>query len=407
MTEVLLKLFVKDYKNTKDPMVRRSYGFLGSLFGVFSNFILFLSKIIIGILIMNMSIVADAINNLSDFGSCFISLFGFKMSTKPADKEHPFGHARMEYIASLIVSFIIIALGILAVSEGIKAIISPSELPSEQTTISITFVILGLSIIIKAIQGFLYRSLGKRIGSVSLKANSVDSRNDVISTLVVAIGFIVSLTTGFNIDGYLATAVSLFVIFSGIKLTVETCNILLGEKPDKKIVKEFVDLVKNCPGVIGIHDLEMHCYGPNFIHASVHIEVDSKIDIMLSHDRMDNIEQLVFIKLGIKTVVHMDPVLVGDPKTDMFKSILKDGLTELDKNISMHDFRIVSGPTHTNLVFDVVIPLNSKLTRENIIDFLKGYFERKLPGETIFLVITVDAEYTDILEGTEAPNELN
>lgn len=407
MTDFLLKLFVKDYKNTKDPMVRRRYGFLGSLFGVFSNLILFLAKIIIGLLIMNMSIVADAINNLSDFGSCFISLFGFKMSTKPADKEHPFGHARMEYIASLIVSFIIIALGILAASEGIKAIINPGDLPTGKTTIIVTFVILGISIIIKAVQGLLYRSLGKRIQSVSLKANSIDSRNDVISTLVVLIGFIISLVTGYNIDGYLATGVSIFVIFSGIKLTIETCNILLGEKPDKKIVKEFVDLIKKCPGVIGIHDLEMHCYGPNFIHASVHIEVDSRVDIMLSHDRMDNIEQLVYNKLGIKTVVHMDPVLVGDPKTDMFKSILKDGLIELDKNISMHDFRIVSGPTHTNLVFDVVIPLDAKITKEDITKFLTAYFEKRLPSETVFLVITIDAEYTDILEGMEAPNELN
>lgn len=398
MTGLLLKLFVKDYRNTSDPKVRRRYGFFGSIFGLVSNLVLCAAKLAVGLLIANMSIIADAVNNLSDFGSCFVSLFGFKMSGKPADKDHPFGHARMEYIASLIVSFIIVALGVLAASEAVRAIISPGELPSDRRVIIATFVVLGLSVVIKALQGLLYRSLGRRINSVSLKANAIDSRNDVISTLFVIIGLIVSLTVKYNIDGYLALAVSLFVIFSGAKLTFETGKILLGEKPDPQLVRRFVDLVKNCPGVIGMHDLEMHCYGPGIVHASVHIEVDAADDIMLSHDRMDNIERLAEKRLDIKTVVHMDPVLVNDPNTEKFRAVVKESLADIDKNISMHDFRIVSGPTHTNLVFDIVIPHGLKLTADEIKENLKARIKERMPDETVFLVITVDEEYTDILE---------
>ena len=397
MTELLLKMFVKNYKDTSNAKVRQKYGFLGSIFGVISNFILFLAKIIVGFLITNMSIIADAINNLSDFGSCFISIFGFKMSAKPADKDHPFGHARMEYIASLIVSFVIIALGIMALSEAVQAIIHPSQLPSDRLTLIVTFVILGLSIMIKILQGLFYRSLGKRIKSVSLKANSIDSRNDVITTFFVLIGLIISLTTKVNIDGYLALAVSLFVIYSGIKLTVETGKILLGEKPDQDLIRNFAELIKSCPGVLGLHDLEMHCYGPGNIHASVHIEVDSSVDVMLSHDRIDNIEKLVYKRLGVKTVAHMDPVLVGDPKTEKFKTVVRTGLAKINENISMHDFRIVSGPTHTNLVFDIVIPFGFKESQSAVKDKLEAYLRQELPGETVYLVITVDPEYSELL----------
>ena len=396
MTELLLKLFVKDYKNTTNSKVRQKYGFLGSTFGLISNFILFVSKIIIGLLILNMSIIADAVNNLSDFASCVISLFGFKMSGKPADKNHPFGHARMEYIASLVVSFIIIALGIMALSEGVKAIINSADLPSNKTTIIATFIILSLSILLKALQGLLYNSLGKRINSISLKANSIDSRNDVITTTLVLIGLIISLTTKVNIDGYLTLAVSLFVIYSGIKLTFETCNILLGEKPDAKIIEDFVSLVKNSPGVLGIHDLEMHCYGPGNIHASVHVEVNAKEDVMLSHDRIDNIELMAYSKLGIKTVIHMDPVLVDDPKTDLLKKLVKESLNLMDSKLSMHDFRIVSGPTHTNVLFDVIVPFDSKLNAADINKCITNYLKEKLPGETFHLIIQIDQEYTEI-----------
>lgn len=397
MTELLLKLFVKDYKNVKDQNVRKQYGVLGAVFGLITNFILFAAKLTIGILIANISIIADGLNNLSDFGNCFITIFGFKMSSKPADKDHPFGHQRMEYIISLIVSVIIISLGFNIGKDAVNSIITPSE---QMEQILIPAIILGLSIVIKVLQGVLYYSLGKRIDSIALKATGADSRNDVISTSGVLIGLFISFYTGFTrIDGIIALVVAIFVVISGIKILIDTADILLGEKPSQEIIDEFVKTIKSHDCVLGIHDIEMHCYGPNQIYASCHVEVDASKDVIVTHDSIDNIEKECLQKLKIQTVIHMDPVVIDDPQRNHFKEVVAEALKEVNPDLHFHDFRIVSGPTHVNLVFDIVLPFELKSKKDEIQSKLEDLVHQKEPNT--YLVISYDDEYTTITSSHE------
>ena len=397
MTELLLKLFVKDYKNVKDQNVRKQYGVLGAVFGLITNFILFAAKLTIGILIANISIIADGLNNLSDFGNCFITIFGFKMSSKPADKDHPFGHQRMEYIISLIVSVIIISLGFNIGKDAVNSIITPSE---QMEQILIPAIILGLSIVIKVLQGVLYYSLGKRIDSIALKATGADSRNDVISTSGVLIGLFISFYTGFTrIDGIIALVVAIFVVISGIKILIDTADILLGEKPSQEIIDEFVKTIKSHDCVLGIHDIEMHCYGPNQIYASCHVEVDASKDVIITHDSIDNIEKECLQKLKIQTVIHMDPVVINDPQRNHYKEVVAEALKEVNPDLHFHDFRIVSGPTHVNLVFDIVLPFELKSKKDEIQSKLEDLVHQKEPNT--YLVISYDDEYTTITSSHE------
>ena len=397
MTELLLKLFVKDYKNVKDQNVRKQYGVLGAVFGLITNFILFAAKLTIGILIANISIIADGLNNLSDFGNCFITIFGFKMSSKPADKDHPFGHQRMEYIISLIVSVIIISLGFNIGKDAVNSIITPSE---QMEQILIPAIILGLSIVIKVLQGVLYYSLGKRIDSIALKATGADSRNDVISTTGVLIGLFISFYTGFTrIDGIIALVVAIFVVVSGIKILIDTADILLGEKPSQEIIDEFVKTIKSHDCVLGIHDIEMHCYGPNQIYASCHVEVDASKDVIITHDSIDNIEKECLQKLKIQTVIHMDPVVIDDPQRNHYKEVVAEALKEVNPDLHFHDFRIVSGPTHVNLVFDIVLPFELKSKKDEIQSKLEDLVHQKEPNT--YLVISYDDEYTTITSSHE------
>ena len=397
MTELLLKLFVKDYKNVKDQNVRKQYGVLGAVFGLITNFILFAAKLTIGILIANISIIADGLNNLSDFGNCFITIFGFKMSSKPADKDHPFGHQRMEYIISLIVSVIIISLGFNIGKDAVNSIITPSE---QMEQILIPAIILGLSIVIKVLQGVLYYSLGKRIDSIALKATGADSRNDVISTSGVLIGLFISFYTGFTrIDGIIALVVAIFVVISGIKILIDTADILLGEKPSQEIIDEFVKTIKSHDCVLGIHDIEMHCYGPNQIYASCHVEVDASKDVIVTHDSIDNIEKECLQKLKIQTVIHMDPVVINDPQRNHYKEVVAEALKEVNPDLHFHDFRIVSGPTHVNLVFDIVLPFELKSKKDEIQSKLEDLVHQKEPNT--YLVISYDDEYTTITSSHE------
>ena len=397
MTELLLKLFVKDYKNVKDQNVRKQYGVLGAVFGLITNFILFAAKLTIGILIANISIIADGLNNLSDFGNCFITIFGFKMSSKPADKDHPFGHQRMEYIISLIVSVIIISLGFNSGKDAVSSIITPSE---QMEQILIPAIILGLSIVVKVLQGVLYYSLGKRIDSIALKATGADSRNDVISTTGVLIGLFISFYTGFTrIDGIIALVVAIFVVISGIKILIDTADILLGEKPSQEIIDEFVKTIKSHDCVLGIHDIEMHCYGPNQIYASCHVEVDASKDVIVTHDSIDNIEKECLQKLKIQTVIHMDPVVINDPQRNHYKEVVAEALKEVNPDLHFHDFRIVSGPTHVNLVFDIVLPFELKSKKDEIQSKLEDLVHQKEPNT--YLVISYDDEYTTITSSHE------
>jgi cation diffusion facilitator family transporter len=391
MTELLLKIFVKDYKNTKNQKVRTQYGLVGAGFGLATNLILFAAKLTIGLLFANLSIIADALNNLSDFGNCFLTIFGFKLSSKPADADHPYGHERMEYIISLVISVIIIALGFDLAVEAVKSLINPDQPLTEFPLIPV--IVLGISVLLKVLQGAVYFSLAKRINSIALKATGQDSRNDVLATTAVLIGVIISYYTKFTrVDGILSLLVSALVLYGGIKILIQTGDILLGEKPSKEIINDFMKVIRSNPAVLGAHDLEMHCYGPNAIFASVHVEVDGSVDVFKSHDMIDNLEKQCFKDLGIKTVIHMDPVRVNDPQTDYVRGIVENAMKEVDVGLTMHDFRIVSGPTHTNAVFDMVIPFEKKQNTKEIIRTMREKVKEANPK--IFLVVNCDDEYT-------------
>jgi len=398
MTELLLKIFVKNYKDISNSKVRTKYGTLGSIFGLISNFVVFLAKIIIGIFSGSISIIADAVNNLSDFGNSGLALFGYKLAAKPADKDHPYGHQRIEYIMSLIIAVVILAIGINIMIQGVDAIIKPSDAYTTFPTLNI--IILGIAISIKILQAFFYHSLGKRIDSMPLKATAIDSRNDVLSTVFVILGIIISYFTGFTqIDGILACIVALVIMYSGVSILAHTSDILLGEKPKEEIIENFIKILKNNPNVLGVHDIQMHMYGPNHTFASAHVEVDGKVDVFVSHDMIDNLEAECLSKLKINTVLHMDPVKVNDPETDHCKKIVREALIKIDSKITFHDFRIVSGPTHTNAVFDIVIPFENKMSKKDIVSKLNGLVKEKDPK--IIPVVTCDDEYTTFDNETE------
>lgn len=387
LTNLLIKLFVKDHQNTSNFRVRERYGKLASIMGIASNLLLFIIKIIAGILFNSISIIADAINNLSDSGSSLITLIGFKISGKPADANHPYGHERMEYISGLIVSFIILILGLQLVRSSISKIINPQATKFSM----ISVFILIISIIIKLWQSMFYRKIGKAINSTTLIATSIDSRNDILSTSAVLIATVITYLTRFNLDGYMGAVVALFIIVSGTSLVKETISPLLGTAPTKELVDSIYEKILSYEGIIGLHDLTVHSYGAGQCFATVHCEVSAENDIMVSHDIIDNIERDFLKEKGINLVIHLDPVVINDPKTNKLKAEVENTLKNLSPEISMHDFRVVWGVSHSNLIFDVVVPFDFqwsddeliKLISDRIYDFDANYHS----------VITVDHDY--------------
>lgn len=393
MTKLLIKLFVKNNKEVNNPKVRRSYGTLASIVGIVSNTILCILKLIIGFLSGMISITADALNNLTDASSSIVSLIGFKISGKPADKSHPFGHARMEYITGFMVSIVVAVLGIELIFTSIEKIFSPDPVLEN---IFWPVVILVIAVFAKIYQALFNFKVGKIIQSTSLKATAVDSRNDVIATTVVIIGLVISYFTNFNLDGYLGAAVGAFILISGVKLIFETAQPLLGQKPEENVVKSFVELITSFDGILGLHDLQIHSYGPNCIFASCHVEVDAAKDILVSHDLVDNIEKACLEKLKINTVLHMDPVVLNDPLLDKIKTEVKTIIDNYDIKLSMHDFRIVTGPTHTNIVFDIVVPFSKNKSDITIVNEISTLINKLNPS--YYAVINVDQEYSDYIK---------
>lgn len=393
MTKLLIKLFVKNNKEVNNPKVRRSYGTLASIVGIVSNTILCILKLIIGFLSGMISITADALNNLTDASSSIVSLIGFKISGKPADKSHPFGHARMEYITGFMVSIVVAVLGIELIFTSIEKIFSPDPVLKN---IFWPIVILVIAVFAKIYQALFNFKVGKIIQSTSLKATAVDSRNDVIATTVVIIGLVISYFTNFNLDGYLGAAVGAFILISGVKLIFETAQPLLGQKPEENVVKSFVELITSFDGILGLHDLQIHSYGPNCIFASCHVEVDAAKDILVSHDLVDNIEKACLEKLKINTVLHMDPVVLNDPLLDKIKTEVKTIIDNYDIKLSMHDFRIVTGPTHTNIVFDIVVPFSKNKSDITIVNEISTLINKLNPS--YYAVINVDQEYSDYIK---------
>lgn len=387
MTNLLIRWFVKDYQNVSDLDVRERYGKFAGYVGIVTNVLLFLLKIIAGSVFNSIAIVADAINNLSDSGSSLVTIIGFKLSGKPADAKHPYGHARMEYISGLIVSFIILFLGIQLIWSSIRKIIRP-----EATEFSILAVlVLIVSILVKLWQSLFFRRIGEAINSTTLGATSIDSRNDILATSAVLVALLITRWTGINLDGYMGAIVGVFILFSGVGLVNDTISPLLGMAPDKELVERIYQKILSYDGIIGLHDLAVHSYGEGRCFASVHCEVCAEQDIMLSHDIIDNIERDFLKDEDIQMVIHLDPVVTNDPKTNELKAMVERIAVEISPEICMHDFRVVWGVSHSNLIFDVAVPFEFQLSDDELVDIIT----KKIQGiNPIYrLVITVDHNY--------------
>lgn len=384
MTDLILRIFVRDHKNTEDPAVRDKCGRVAGAVGIVTNFLLFLMKIIVGTVFHSVSVTADAVNNLTDSGSSVVTLIGFKMASKPADEKHPFGHARIEYLSGVIVSFIVIFLGLQLGMSSIEKILTPEE----NALTPVALVVLVISILAKLWQCLFYRMVGRMIKSESVEATSKDSRNDVIATSVVLIGAVITMLTGVNLDGYMGAAVALFIVFSGVQLTISTADPLLGQAPEGELVQTITEKMLSYPGIIGMHDLAVHNYGVGRCFASAHCEVDAKNDILVSHDLIDNIERDFSRDLGIHMVIHLDPVIVGDARTDALHCKVQSLVTALYPTVTIHDFRVIWGVTHSNIVFDAAVPFSVKDSDAVITQKLEAEIQKLDPDYRT--VVTID-----------------
>lgn len=384
MTDLILRIFVRDHKNTEDPAVRDKCGRVAGAVGIVTNFLLFLMKIIVGTVFHSVSVTADAVNNLTDSGSSVVTLIGFKMASKPADEKHPFGHARIEYLSGVIVSFIVIFLGLQLGMSSIEKILTPEE----NALTPVALVVLVISILAKLWQCLFYRKVGRMIKSESVEATSKDSRNDVIATSVVLLGAVITMLTGVNLDGYMGAAVALFIVFSGVQLTISTADPLLGQAPEGELVQTITEKMLSYPGIIGMHDLAVHNYGVGRCFASAHCEVDAKNDILVSHDLIDNIERDFSRDLGIHMVIHLDPVIVGDARTDALHCKVQSLVTALYPTVTIHDFRVIWGVTHSNIVFDAAVPFAVKDSDAVITQKLEAEIQKIDPDYRT--VVTID-----------------
>lgn len=394
MTQLLVRKFIKNYEDIQNPIVREKYGLLGGLVGIACNLLLFISKLFIGIISSSVSITADAINNLSDAASSVVTLIGFKISSKPADSDHPFGHARVEYVAGLVVSFIIIFLGLQLVGSSISKILSPTALSVSPTTI----LVLILSILVKLWMSFFNRHLGEKIQSTTLKATATDSLNDVISTASVLLSIGIFYFTSINLDGFIGFIVACFIIYSGINVIKETISPLLGEAPTDELVHTIQSKILTYEGVLGLHDLVVHSYGPHKCFASVHVEVSATEDILVSHDLIDGIERDFALELGIHLVIHLDPIIKGDALSNALQDMLATIITRIDPALSIHDFRAVQGVTHTNLIFDITVPTNFKKTDKELAYLINQYLHEQDPS--FHAVMTIDRNYIPTIINT-------
>ncbi len=387
MTRLLIKLFIKDGKNIENPIVRDKYGSLGSFTGIACNLLLFIIKCSLGLISGSISIMADAFNNLSDIGSSVITLIGFKMAKKPADPDHPFGHGRIEYMSAFIVAMLIMLVGFELLKTSVTKIFEPTSL----TLTYVTIIGLAVSILIKFWMFLFNRKLSKIINSLSLKATAQDSLNDCLSTLAVLISLIVCKFYSVNLDAYVGIAVALFILWSGFSAAKDTLNPLLGEPPSKELIKSIEDGILKNKNFYGIHDLIVHNYGPGRCFASVHVEVPEDININLCHEQIDACEVELKETLGIEVVIHMDPVSVNDSFTSNLRGLVAEKVCLIDSDFSIHDFRIVMGEKRTNLVFDVVVPLNCSIRPTELkakIDSLVKEIDQKY-----FCVINIDYDY--------------
>lgn len=380
---MLKRLFIKDYQNVTDPSVRERYGTVSGIFGIFTNILLFAIKLLIGLIANSITIIADGVNNLMDVGSSVLTMLGFKISSKPADKDHPYGHARFEQVTALLVAILVLSIGVLFAKGSIEKIITPEELSLSW----MTYVTLIAAIVLKLVQMFVYLDFAKAIDSKTIYAAAMDSRNDVISTSSVLLSVIVMGVFGINIDGYVGLLVSIFLVISALKMVKETIDPMLGMPPTKELVDSIYSLIHESECVKGVHDLIIHNYGVGANFASIHVEVDAACDIIAIHDEIDNIEKSCHAKLGVMLTIHMDPIDYSNPMRQKLYDITANAISEYGQELSMHDFRIVDGPTHTNVLFDIVEPVDEKVNLHDLREFLYSRYPKD--GE-YFFVITVD-----------------
>ncbi|MDD4582656.1 MAG: cation diffusion facilitator family transporter [Eubacteriales bacterium] len=387
MIKLLIRIFIKDYENTKDPKVRDSYGRLASVVGIISNLLLSGLKITLGLIFHSIAILADGINNIADTSSSIILLIGLKLAAKPADEDHPYGHARIEYITGLLISFLIIILGLQLLMTSIKKIISPN--PIEFSYITVVALIIAIGI--KIWQSLFYLKIGEIINSVPIKANCTDSRNDVIATTAVLSSILISKISGLQLDGYMGGLVALFIIYSGIQLIGETSTPLLGGIPDPELVAEIRKRILSYKGVVGIHDLVVHSYGARRTFATVHIEVDAYGDLIASHDMVDIIERTISRDLKIELVAHMDPLETSDPLTAEINRKVEKLIAPIEGVIGHHDLRIVAGYTNQKIVFDLVVDQVCTMKESELKKRLDQGIKELSPN--YFTVITIDRCY--------------
>ena len=390
MIKLLSRIFIKHYKNYESPAVRSSYGVLCGGFGIFLNILLFIGKFLAGTLAKSVSITADAFNNLADAGSSIITLLGFRLARQKPDTKHPFGHGRIEYIAGLLVSAAIILMGFELAKSSISKIISPE--PIEFSVL--TAAILVCSILVKLYMVFYNKSIGKKIKSATLGATALDSCSDCIATSVVLVSSLIAHFFKINIDGYCGVLVAAFVIYSGIRALQETITPLLGQAPDRAFIERIQKLIEEFPEITGIHDLIVHDYGPGRLMISLHAEmpVYEDSDIFAMHDIIDNAERLLSKELECLVTIHLDPTRSNDEKVAELKAKTVNVLHGISPELSLHDFRVVPGPTHTNLIFDVVIPFDLKLKEDEITEKLNSAVS-EWDDAKYYVVVSFDRPY--------------
>lgn len=386
MTSLLVRLFVRDGEKTDEPRVREAYGRLAGLTGVVCNLILFAAKLLIGTLSGCLSVSADAVNNLSDASASLVTLLGFRLAAKPADEKHPYGYSRIEYFSGLAVAALILIIGVELAIGSVEKILNPTA-----TEFSLALpIVLGLSIAVKLWMAAFNTALGRRIHSAALTATAADSRNDALSTAAVLVACLIGHFTELHVDGYMGFAVALLILWSGISIARDTISPLLGEAPDEELVHRLAHEITRRENILGIHDMIVHDYGPGRRFASVHAEMDYRLDPLVAHECIDDIEREIKQELNVELVVHYDPIVTDDAELNALRERVEAVLANIDPRLAMHDFRMVRGSGHTNVIFDLVLPHD----RENDRDELRRRINEAIQfgDKTYYAVITFDAE---------------
>lgn len=385
MTNWLLRTFIKNSDHPEDPKVRAAVGILSGIVGIFCNILLFGGKLAVGLLTRSVSITADAMNNLSDATSSVVTMLGFRLAERPADNDHPYGHARYEYLSGLAVSALILIIGVELAKSSLDKVLHPADVIINWVTAA---VLIG-SILVKLWMSLFNTKLGKTIHSATLAATAADSRNDVITTSAVLLASLIEHFTAFRADGWMGLAVSCFILYSGVGLAKDTISPLLGENADPELREKIVDNIRACPKVLGFHDLMVHDYGPGQRFASIHVEMDRREDPMECHEILDDLERECLKSHGVHLVIHYDPIVTDDPELDRMHVRVEQLLHTYDIRLGVHDFRMVPGKGHVNLIFDVVLPTDLRGQEADITAALEKALNQN-SGVTYYPVITFD-----------------